>query len=155
MTGSRAGPRQVNTAASPPKGTRSPVHPNRQPIRWVPVNRSVGTQACLWKCGWKNSQRVVPQSFCSFSKLFPINYIVCPFRGTVSSPQTCPSLSRQYTCVFQPLGAFIFCFLPSHYSANQHSPPHPFHEALCDSPSVIGISLMKKGWCLSHYSCGE
>lgn len=121
-----------NTAASPPKGTGSSANPNTQPIRWVPMNRSVGTQACLWECGWENSQRAVPQSFCSLSKLSPINDTVCPFRRSVSSPQTCPSLSRQSTCVFQPLGAFIFYVLPSQYSANQRSPLHPLHGALCD-----------------------
>lgn len=128
MTGSQAGPRQVTLL---PALLKEPDHHLLTPVA-TDVNRSVGTQACLWKCGWRNSQRVVPQSCCSLSKLFPINYIVCPFRRAVSSPQTCLSLLRQSTCVFQPLGAFIFCFLPSHYRANQRSPLHPLHEAPCD-----------------------
>lgn len=156
LTESKAGQRQ---ATLPPALLKKRDHLSTPTVNWSDGSvrtRSVWTQACLWKRGWEHSQRAIPQPSCSLSKMFSINYIVCPFGRTVSSPQTRPPRSRPSTCAFQPLGAFIFWFLPSQLQHQSALPPPPPPQRLCAaSPFVIGISLMKKGWCLSHYSCGE
>lgn len=69
---------------------------------------------------------------------------------------TCPSDQRASICVFQPPEDFIFCSFPPCCGANHRSPlATPSRRLSEDAPSVTGISLMKKGWCLSHYTCSE
>lgn len=81
----------------------------------------------------------------------------CLIRVRPPSAPTGPALwlpDQPHAC--QPRETFIFCFLPSLCSANHRSPPPPPPQRLGEAaPRVIGISLMKKGWCLSHYSRGE
>ena len=80
-----------------------------------------------------------------------------PFRTTTSSHWTCPSNSRSSTCVSH-LGRLFFSApyllapVPITTLPRSHPPPQRLSEA---APFVIGISLMKKGWCLSHYSYSE
>lgn len=81
---------------------------------------------------------------------------MCPFRNTASSHQTCPSDSRPFTCVSHLRGLFfpapyLFATVPI-TALPQPPPPQRLSKA---APFVIGISLMKKGWCLSHYSYSE
>lgn len=74
----------------------------------------------------------------------------------MSSHRTCPSNSRSATCVphLWRLSFLLSTFLLQCQSRPSpcHPPPQRLSEAV---PFVIGISLMRKGWCLSHYSYSE
>ena len=77
--------------------------------------------------------------------------------GTLPAPSGPAPPILDHPCVFLTLGGFsvllsTFWFQCQSPLSPSHPPPQRLSEA---APFVIGISLMKKGWCLSHYSYSE
>lgn len=79
-----------------------------------------------------------------------------PIRAHSELASDPPSPFETIHMCFPTSGGFYF-LIPTFSIQHQSAlPPPPPPQRLCAaSPFVIGISLMKKGWCLSHYSCGE
>lgn len=138
----------------PSKRAQSLTNPNCHQSYGSPCGtHGAWSQPCLGKRVWGNMPDSSSPILLLCFKDVSHKRQTCPFRSTASSRQTCPSNSRSSTCLshlWRPLfsASYLLATVPITASPPCHPPPQRLSEA---APFVIGISLMRKGWCLSHY----
>lgn len=157
LTSSKAEERQDRLLSAFPESP-SWTNPNRHHHTGPRVGhtRSLITPLPQEARGGTYARWQLPSSPAPFQRCFPEPALLCPFRNAGRSRRTCPSNSRSSTCDPHRWGHFcsapcLLAIVPI-TALPQPGPPRRLSEA---APLVIGISLMKKGWCLSHYGYSE